>query len=277
MSKKLAYLGPAGTYTEQAAILYDPQATLIPCSTFGVVAKTVESGDADEGVVAIENSLEGPVTYTLDMLIHESPLFIRSELALPIHHLLLGKAAIGLSEIQVVYSHPQALGQSRRYLSKNLPNAKPIASLSTSLAVEEMQKHPAAAAISSRRAAELYGAHVLAENIEDNKTNQTRFVILSKTDHPPTGRDKTSICFAFDEDAPGILYQTLGEISDRGINLNKIESRPTRQVLGRYIFLVDIHGHREDKEVKEALEAIKSRVSMFRMFGSYPREVASDT
>lgn len=276
MSRRLAYLGPPGTYTEQAALLYDSGAALVQCPTFAEVARKVESGEADEGVVAIENSLEGPVTSTVDLLIHDTSLFITAELAVPIHHLLLSKPATRLAEVRIVYSHPQALGQCREFMMKNLPQAEPVASLSTSLAVEEMQKsNVPAAAISSERAAEIYSAHVLARNIEDNPSNRTRFVVLAKSDHAPTGNDKTSFCFAFDSDAPGILYDVIGEISRRGINLNKIESRPTRKVLGRYIFLVDIDGHRKDPKVAEALEAIQKKVSTFRVFGSYPMRVSS--
>jgi prephenate dehydratase len=276
VKKRLSYLGPPGTYTEQAAFQHDSDAILLEYPTFSAVAKAVESGEADEGVVAIENSLGGSVADTLDILIHETSLLIRNELVLPIHHMLLTREEYGIDDIRIVYSHPQALAQSRGYLQKNLPDAKPLASLSTTAAVEQMQKSESpAAAVSSSRAAELYGAKVLARNIEDNPNNQTRFVVLAHDDHAPTGRDKTSLCFTFGNDAPGILYTVLGEISTRNINLNKIESRPTRQVLGRYIFLLDIDGHRDDEVVREALGAIMGQVSMLRIFGSYPREVSS--
>lgn len=276
MKKRVAYLGPAGTYTEQAAILYAPDAELVPRPSFPEVARAVESGDADEGVMAIENSLEGQVTFTVDVLIHDTQLLIRDEIVIPIHHMLLSKPGTELDQIETVYSHPQALAQSKGYMGRNLPRAVPLASLSTTLAVEEMQKSDRpAAAISGARAAELYGATILARNIEDNSSNQTRFVIVGKEDHSPTGTDKTSICFSFGDDAPGILYSVMGEIASRGINLNKIESRPTRQSLGRYIFLIDIDGHREDPLISEALEQIKKQVSMFRIFGSYPRHVSS--
>jgi prephenate dehydratase len=276
MVKRVAYFGPAGTYTEQAAVTYCPEAELLPYPTIPAVAAAVEAGMADEGVVPIENSLEGAVTFTLDLLIHQSKLRIRSEVVLPIHHCLMAKPGTRAEDIKVIYSHPQALAQCRAYLERRFPQAQPVASLSTSAAVEDAQKSQAtAAAISSRRAAELYGVEVLAENIEDSPNNVTRFVALAATDHPPTGADKTSLCFSFDYDAPGILYTALGEFARRGINLAKIESRPDKRTLGRYIFLVDVEGHREDAVLQDALESIRARVSTFKVFGSYPRQVSS--
>ena len=133
---------------------------------------------------------------------------------------------------------------------------------------------PNAAAIANRRAGEIYGARVLVERIEDNSNNLTRFVVLAKTDHAPTGGDKTSISFSFDKDAPGVLYNVLGEFANRGINLAKVESRPTKESLGQYIFLVDLEGHREDATVCEALDRVRAQVSLPKVFGSYPRYIA---
>ena len=276
MSKRLAFLGPSGTFTEQAALKHTPEATLVPFPSIPAVASAVDGGLADEGVVPIENSLEGSVTPTLDLLIQESTLFIRNELVLTIEHCLLVRPGTGLEEIEMVYSHPQALAQCRTFLSQRLPKAEMVASLSTSAAVDEMRGSArTAAAVANRRAAIIYGAEVLAQGIEDYHNNLTRFVVLAPTDHPPTGSDKTSICFDYDYDAPGILVSVLEELAERGINLAKIESRPTRRSLGRYVFLVDLEGHREDGIVREALEAVKARVSMFRIFGSYPMHVSS--
>ena len=276
MKQRLAYLGPPGTFAEQAALDHDRDGELLPFESIPAVASAVDSGLADVGVVPIENSLEGSVTFTLDLLIHESSLFIRHELVLPIRHSLMANPATNTDDIEVIYSHPQALAQCRRFLGECFPHAKLIASLSTAAAVAEMRRSTAtAAAIASQRAAELYGAEVVAEGIEDNSNNMTRFVILAPTDHPPTGSDKTSICFEFGHDAPGILHSVLGELANLGINLAKIESRPTRQGLGRYIFLVDLEGHREDAVVRGALESLKAQVSMFKIFGSYPMHVSS--
>jgi prephenate dehydratase len=272
MPKRLAYLGPAGTHTEQACLTYDPDANRLPFPSIEAVAAAVDSAQADECVVAIENSLGGSVTDTLDLLIHESTLFIRHELVLRITHCLLAREGTRPEDIKTVYSHPQALAQCRSYLSKHLPGAERVASMSTSAAVEEMlHRGLNAAAIATERASDLHGAKVLARGIEDNSNNMTRFVVLAHTDHPPTGADKTSVCFTFTEDAPGVLHSVLGEFAHRKINLAKIESRPTRESLGRYIFLVDLDGHREDPIVQEALNRVKSQVSMFKVFGSYPR------
>jgi prephenate dehydratase len=276
MTNRLAYLGPAGTYSEEAALKYDSGAALVPFSSIPAVVGSIDAGKADLGIVPIENSLEGAVTYTVDLLIHESKLLIRDEVVLPIHHCLMTNPGTRVEDIKVIYSHPQSLAQCRAYLEKRLPYAQPMASLSNSAAVAEMQKsQKTAAAIAGRRAAALYGAELIDKDIEDNSNNVTRFVVLAPTDHAPTGRDKTSLCFDFADDAPGILVSALQEISSRGINLNKIESRPTRKSLGRYIFLVDIDGHREDDIVREALTALKSQVSMLKVLGSYPRQVSS--
>ena len=252
--------------------MYDAEATRLSFPSIPGVAAAVDSGQADEGMVPIENSLEGSVTQTLDLLIHESTLFIRHEMVLPTKHFLLAGPGTEIEDIKVIYSHPQALAQCRLYLSKCFPDAEMVASMSTSAAVAELQKRGCgAAAISTERASVLYGAKILASEIEDNHNNMTRFVVLAPTDHPPTGADKTSVCFSFDTDSAGILHAALGEFAKRSINLAKIESRPTKQSLGRYIFLVDLEGHREDSIVREALDEVKKRVSMVRIFGSYPR------
>ncbi len=265
-------MGPAGTNSEQAALTYDSSADRLPFPSIAAAAAAVDSSIADEAVVPIENSLEGSVTTTVDLLIHESKLFIRRELALPITHYLVAADGTSSGDIRVVYSHPQALGQCRGFFTKHFPNVDEVASMSTAAAVEEMLERGAgAAAVSTARAASLYGARVLEEGIEDNANNMTRFVVLARTDHPPTGSDKTSICFSFDEDAPGVLHSVLGEFARRGINLTKIESRPTKQDLGRYVFLVDLEGHREDLEIAETLQDVEPQVSTFKVFGSYPR------
>ena len=276
MPIRLAYLGPPGSYSEQAAIDYDPAAEAIPLPAIPAVVASVGDGLADEAVVPIENSLEGAVTFTLDLLIHQSDLKIKNEQVVSIVHCLLADEGTITEDIRVVYSHPQALAQCREYLTRNLPRAAHVASLSTSGAVEDMRNSEApAAAISSVRAAELYSARVVERGIEDVHNNQTRFVVLAREDHAKTGRDKTSVCFDFGSDAPGILYRTLGELAERDINLVKIESRPDRRSLGRYVFLIDMEGHREDSRVHEALEGLKSRASMFKVLGSYPMAVNS--
>ena len=272
MAKRIAYLGPQGTFTEDAALLHDKTAQLIPFPSIPAVAVAVASGMAEEGVVAIENSLEGSVTDTLDLLIHESGVFIRKELVLPIEHYLLVKPGTEAGEVKVLYSHPQALGQCRNVIERCFPKVDVVAALSNAAAVEEMMAsiHPAAA-IGTRRAAELYGAEILARGIQDKASNVTRFVVLALTDHPPTGSDKTSLCFSFADDRPGVLCEVLQKFAERNINLAKIESRPSKESLGRYIFLIDIEGHHDDSLVSEVLNQVREVTSLFKVFGSYPR------
>jgi prephenate dehydratase len=271
MTKRFAFLGPAGTFSEQAALLCDPQAQLLPFATVAAVAAAVDSGMADEGIMAIENSLEGSVTDTLDVLIHESTLSIRRELVLPIEHCLLVKPGTTADQVSTVYSHPQALGQCRRFLERCFPKARVEASLSTTAAVEQMMQQDGAAAVATMRAAELYNVQVLARGIQDNPSNETRFVLVAASDSPATGHDKTSLAFSVAQDRPGSLVDALKEFSDRRINLTKIESRPTKQELGRYVFLVDLEGHRTDPKVAEALERVQALAYFFKVFGSYPR------
>ena len=272
MAKRIAYLGPPGTFTEEAALLYDKTAHLIPFASIPAVAAAVASGMAEEGVVAIENSIEGSVTDTLDLLIHESDLLISKELVLPIEHHLLAKPGTEVSDVKVIISHPQALGQCRNFIERCFPKADVVAALSNAAAVEEMMasSYPAAA-IGTARAAELYGAHTLAKAIQDQASNVTRFVVLAATDHPATGFDKTSLCFSFAEDRPGVLCEVLQEFAQRNINLAKVESRPSKESLGKYIFLVDLEGHREEAPVSEALRRVREKTALFKLFGSYPR------
>ncbi len=274
MARTLAFLGPSGTYTEEAALQYDPRAELRPFPNITAVGMAVASGETEEGVVPIENSIEGSVNFTLDLLVSVGSLLIRNEMVLPIEHYLMGRPGTQLQEIEVIYSHPQALAQCREYLEGKFANAERSASLSTAQAVgDAMSSGIPAAAIAPRRAADLYQAEILDSAIQDVAANATRFVVLAKSDHPPTGNDKTSMFFTFDEDVPGQLYAVMGEFAKRNINLAKIESRPTKRSLGQYIFLVDCDGHREDRLLREAIEAVRSGVSTLRVMGSYPKWV----
>jgi prephenate dehydratase len=271
VKKKIAYLGPAGTFTEEAALMHDSEAQLLPFFSIAAVASAVETGMVEEGVVAIENSLEGSVTDTLDLLIHESSLVIRKELVLSIDHCLLVKPGTQADEVKVLFSHPQALGQCRRFIERCFPKAEVMAALSTAAAVEEMLACDSpSCAIGPKRAAELYGAQVLARHIQDQSSNVTRFVILAPTDHQRTGFDKTSICFYIAEDHPGALCHVLEEFAQRNINLAKIESRPSKESLGKYFFLVDLEGHREDSIVAEVLQLVRQKTALFKILGSYP-------
>ncbi|MBI4312260.1 MAG: prephenate dehydratase [Chloroflexi bacterium] len=269
---KVAYFGPAGTFTEAAALRYAPEAELVPFPSIGAVAQAVANGKADEGVVPIENSLEGSVNDTLDLLVHGTSLLIRRELVIPIEHCLLAPPGMRETDIRTIYSHPQALGQCRAYIARRFPNAAVVPAMSTAAAAEQLRLQPdGAAAIGTLRAAQLYGMEVLARGIQDNPSNVTRFVALAHTDSPPTGNDKTSLCFWFNDDRPGLLHAALGEFARRKVNLVKVESRPTKQSLGQYVFLLDMAGHRLDPVVAEAIEALRRQVAVLKVFGSYPR------
>jgi len=242
-------------------------------ATITAVAAAVDSGMADEGIAPIENSLEGSVPETLDLLVHgPRPLSIRNEVIVPINHCLLVRPGTRAEDVKVIFAHPQSLGQCRGFVERCFPRATVEAALSNSAAVEEMMSREGSAAIGTARAAELYGAEVLARGIQDREPNLTRFVVLAREDHEPTGDDKTSVALTFaHEDKPGLLVGALQEFSERGINLSKIESRPSKEKLGTYIFLIDVDGHRTDPALAEALAAIKEKCSFFRVLGSYPR------
>lgn len=269
---KLGYLGPAGTYSEEAAYGYDSEAEMVPYASIPTVVNAVESGEIDQCIVPIENSLHGAITDVLDFLVRTDSILIAGELAVPIDHCLMVKPGTKIADLKVVYSHPQSLGQSRIYLEGTLGHAQAIASLSNAQAVIDMQEsEEVAGAIAPRRAAEIYGAEVIAEAIQDNPNNYTRFVVLDKTDRPPTGRDMTSVAFQFSEDEPGLLYKALGVLKDNSINMIKIESRPTGEKLGRYTFLIDMELHRADPVGRETIETLREMSSWFKVFGSYPR------
>jgi prephenate dehydratase len=271
--KTIAYLGPPGTYSEAAVLAFAPQAEHLPLASMPAVVTAAETGAADAGMLPIENVLEGSVTTTLDLLIHETELRIHGETVVPIRHYLMARPGIKLNDIKVLYGHPQSLGQCRRFIERCLPGVATVASLSNSAAPSEaLADERPAAAIGTFRAAELTGAAIVAQDIQDRAGNVTRFVALSRTDHAPTGDDKTSFCFGFgEEDRAGSLVGALQELALAEINMTKLESRPSKQVLGSYIFLVDLNGHREDPHVAAALARLRSRTGYLKIFGSYPR------
>jgi prephenate dehydratase len=272
MSRTIAYLGPPGSYSEIAAVAYGgPQARYLPMASMPAVVTATETGAADQCVLPIENVLEGSVTTTLDLLIHETDLRIAGETVIPIRHFLVARAGLALHEVKVLYAHPQSLGQSRRFVERCLPGVATVASLSNSAApAEALVDERPAAAIATLRAAELTGAAILARDIQDRSGNVTRFIALGREDSSPTGNDRTSFCFGYREDRAGVLVESLKVLAAAGINMSKLESRPSKEVLGQYIFLVDINGHREEPHVAEALAVIRAQTGLFKVFGSYP-------
>jgi prephenate dehydratase len=265
-------LGPPGTFGEEAALRVGPREERLPFPSHAAVAAAVESGAADLGVVGIENSLSGSVGETLDILIHDTRLQIQSELLLPIEHNLILKPGANPADVKVIYSHPAAPGQCRRYIEAHFPKAQIEAALSTAEAVRlAVARGSDAAAIASDRAAELLGGEVFARGIQDSNTNVTRFVVLGRGAPAPTGRDRTSIAFTFNGDAPGSLAGVLNVFARLNINCSKIESRPTRSNLGEYVFLVDFDGHRDQAPFNAALAEVRALCAELKVFGSYPR------
>jgi prephenate dehydratase len=250
---------------------YAPDATMVACASHAAVAKAVESGEADRGMLAIENSINGSVAETLDIFIHQTDLQIQAELLLPIELHLVARPGTRVEDVRLISSHSQPLGQCRLYLERCFPGAQLEAALSTGAAVEAAMSRDHAAAIGTRRAAELSGATILASGIQDVASNKTRFVVVGKGKTSPTGRDRTSIAFTFAQDRPGALAGVLNEFARAGINCSKIESRPTRATLGEYVFLVDFDTHVETPEGAAVIAAITPLCEQVKVFGSYPR------
>jgi prephenate dehydratase len=275
MSDEVGYLGPPGTFGEQVALLYQQQsasaATLRPLDSHVEIVRAVDAGEIAYGVVAVENALGGAVPEALDAILAATNVSICAELTLPVEHHLIAAPGSALADITIVMSHPQALAQCRAYLERHLPNAHLEAALSTAAAVEHAVSNPGVAGIGPRRAAEVQGGIILAEAIQDENQNETRFVVLARHDAPRSGDDKTSIAFAVDHDRPGTLIAALGELSNRSLNMTHIQLRPSRRGLGLYVFLIDFQGHRTDDTVADALTALQSHTNFFRVLGSYPR------
>ena len=252
MPKKIAFLGPIGTYTDEASYLYAPSAERVPFASLGLVTSALEERNVDEAVVPIENSLGGTVIEVVDFLIASEKSQIKGEFLLPIDHCLITRPGVKLSDIRVVVSKQEALTQCRQFLARELRFAEQVPATSTALAVVALKEaDDRTAAIGPRRSAELAGLPVLAHGIQDRKNNVTRFAVLASSVMPPSGSDKTTIAFDFDKpDAPGLVYGAMRPFADRGINLTKIESRPTGTGMGNYIFLLDLEGHIDEPHVQ---------------------------
>jgi prephenate dehydratase len=269
---RIGYLGPKGTFSHEALKRYVGNTPYIgrDYQSIPEIFEAVGNDLLDEAIVPVENSIEGAVSATMDILAHESGLMVKAELILPIRENLLVKSGTRISDIKYVLSHPQPLGQCRKFLSEHLSHALTKTVYSTSAAAEEVMNGGGdLAAIGSAAAAEVYGLEIAMDNIHDNDNNQTRFFIIGRTDAARTGDDKTSIVFST-EDKPGSLYRILEIFNLWDINMTRIESRPAKNMLGRYIFFVDIAGHREDDDVKDALTMVGKKTSFLRILGSYP-------
>jgi chorismate mutase/prephenate dehydratase len=269
----IAFLGPLGTYSEEAAFKHFGQGrNAVVCGTIDEVFRTLEAKQADYGIVPVENSTEGAIGLTLDLLL-TSPLKICGEVNLPVHHCLLSKQQ-DISEISHVFSHSQSLSQCHEWLNKLLPNVQREAVTSNAFAAQMIHDLVTAdgtfaAAIASKRAAELFDLNVLAENIEDDPNNTTRFLVLGHTAVAISGRDKTSLALST-KNKPGAMVDLLEPLARHDVSMTKLESRPSKQGLWDYVFFVDIEGHQSDAKVQAALKDLETRASSVKVLGSYP-------
>lgn len=268
---KIAFLGPEGTFTQEAALKHFGHAvTTLPFGAIDEVFREVESGNAHFGVVPVENSTEGVINHTLDMFMN-SPLKICGEVELRVHHYLLGKSS-ERKHAKRVLSHQQSLAQCREWLDANLPGVERVSVSSNAEAARLAAAAPDALAIAGDSAARIYGLQALAANIEDNPDNTTRFLVIGNLEAAPSANDKTSLLVA-GKNQPGALARLLAPFSRLGINMTRIESRPSRRSRWEYVFFVDIDGHQKDKKVRQALAALEKEAAFLKLLGSYPKAV----
>jgi len=265
----VSFQGELGAYSEEAATMFFGSSAITkPCRTIKEVFQSVEIKSVDYGIVPAENSLEGSINQTYDLLL-ETSLKIRGEVKVRVRHCLLAIPGTKIEDLKVVYSHPQALAQCAGYLRKLGLETVPAYDTAGS-AKMLIEKQLKAGAIASEKAAGIYGLAILKNGIEDFPENFTRFFVLGRTDVSPTGKDRTSIVFATTH-TPGSLHSALGELASRQINLTKIESRPIRGTPWEYNFFVDFEGHQDDSKVAEAIGGLRNSTAMLKILGSYPR------
>jgi prephenate dehydratase len=271
----IGYFGPAGTFTEQALLTQADyaEADRRPLATIVDVLEATVGRQVDLGFVPLENGIEGSVPITMDSLVFDFDLLIQREVVLDIHLALMANPGSALADVKVVASYPHALGQCRKFLSAQLPVAETLAAASTAEAARELAEHPdkTMAVIAPPQAAEVYGLRILAEEVEDHPENQTRFVAVAPSGIPAaTGHDRTSIVCFQGADHPGNLHSILGQFAARDINLTKLESRPTKQGLGDYCFVIDLEGHIADEIVADCLRDLHASLFRVKFLGSYP-------
>ncbi len=267
---KVVFQGERGAYSEMAALQhFGSDIELISRRTLSEVFDAIESKEADCAVVPIENSIEGSVNETYDLLINTKKI-VCNEIYFRVVHCLISYKDSDLSKVKSVYSHPQALGQCRNFLQKH--KLEPIPFYDTAGSVKMLKEFPIdnAGAIASERAAETYDMKIIEKGIEDSKNNYTRFIVLTDKDSEPTGNDKTLVIFTA-KHVPGALHKVIGEFASRDINLTMIVSRPTKEKPWEYNFYVDFEGHRKDQKVQECLEHLKDNTEFLKVLGSYPK------
>jgi chorismate mutase/prephenate dehydratase len=270
---KVAFLGPEGTYTQAAVYKhFGHSVRALALGTGDEVFHEVEAGNADFGVVAVENSSEGTVTHTLDRMV-SSPLHICGEVELRIRHCLMGRME-SLALIARVCAHAQALAQCRLWLDENLPDAERVPVSSNAEGARRARDESGTAAIAGETAAEVYGLRLLVNEIEDRADNTTRFLVIGRKLLGRSGADKTTLLVSTSSTAaPGALHRLLEPLARNRISMTRIESRPSRRGKWHYVFFIDIEGHVSDPPVARALRSLKARASLFRVIGSYPRSV----
>jgi prephenate dehydratase len=271
----VAYFGPAATFTQEALLTQEDLAgaDLQPLGTITAVLEAVARGEADLGFVPIENAIEGTVSATIDGLIFDVDVHIQREVVMDIHLHLMARPGTELGQIRHVSSYPHALAQCQKFLAQHVPDAEQRAANSTADAARVLGESEASdgAAIAPRLAAERYGLEILVEDVEDHPENQTRFVLVARSHVPkPTGHDKTSIVCFQRADHPGSLHGILGQFSARNITLTKLESRPTKQGLGDYCFVIDLSGHLADEVIADTLRDLHASLAGVKFLGSYP-------
>ena len=268
---KIGFLGPSGTYSHAAVTKhFGKSAEILALSTVDEVFQSVEKGEAHYGVVPIENSIEGVVTHTLDKFL-DSPLKICGEVHVRIRHQLLSKSS-ELENIRVILAHSQSLAQCRRWVGAHLPNAKLEAVTSNAEAARLTAQQPESAAIASSEAGEIYALNILANDIEDDPANTTRFLVVGRDFPPASGNDKTSLLVS-SKNKPGALYRLLAPFAKHNISMTRIESRPSRQAAWEYVFFIDIEGHKDEPNINLALSELENEAAFLKILGAYPRSV----
>jgi len=264
----VASLGPRGTFSEEAVVKhFGAQAPVILCNSIDEVFRAVESGNVGYGMVPLENSTEGAVGRTMDLLL-SSPLKICGEVLLPVHQNLLSKSG-DIAAIKRIYSHAQSLAQCNRWLIQNCPHAERVPVASNAEAAKRAQDDADSAAIAGRSAATHYDLSVLAGNIEDEPNNTTRFVVISRQEVAPSGNDKTSLVMST-RNVSGAMHELLTPLAKNGVSMTRLESRPSRTGLWEYVFFLDMEGHQNEEKVARALEGMRELAAFLKVLGSYP-------
>lgn len=270
-SMAVAFLGPRGTFSEEAALKrFGASVRDVPCASIDEVFRQVEARQVAFGVVPVENSTDGAVGRTLDLLL-ATAVKVGGEVLLPVHQCLMSRASDRQAIVRV-YAHGQSLGQTHEWLNLHLPHAERVAVVSNAEAARRASQEEGAAAVAGRTAAGLYGLSLLAENIEDNPSNTTRFVVIGHLEVAPCGRDKTSLVMSA-LNRPGAMHALLEPLARHGVSMTRMESRPSRTGMWEYVFFVDIEGHQRDPAVAAALQELGERASFLKILGSYPAAV----